>query len=66
MSQPHRGERRLDRVRGPQVRPVLRLVVVEAEEDFSVLLEARHRLRVLHLELLHEEVTGRKSRLKSG
>ena len=47
MTQAHRRERALDRVRGPQVNPLLGWEVVERQQRDPILLQAGHRLRVL-------------------
>src|SRR5688572_14006949 len=51
-------ERRLDRVRGPQVHPVLGRKVIEGEQRGTVLLQALGRLRVLRLKGRKKTVEG--------
>ena len=45
----NRGKGRLDRVRRPDVHPVLHREVVEGQQSLPVLLQASNRLRVLGL-----------------
>ena len=57
-SQPHRRKRRFDRIRGPQVYPVLGRKVIKGQQGFFILIQALSRLRIFRLVSLHESIEG--------
>jgi hypothetical protein len=59
MPQPHRRERAFDRVRRPQMQPMLGREVVERQQHVPILLQAIRRAGVLRTEHLAERVERR-------